>query len=212
MENKKEIEIHDKFQCPICQCILTNPYKITLCHHIFCKDCIESTIIHQGEKLKCPLCNTNFNKKNLKAESDLNSEIKSKSLDCYCKNKIKLSEWNDHILFCKDYNNMIEANIKQIVVQEVKPTVNRSTFNCPLCQIKNLDREGLIKHVKSKHKNDEAVCPICLCQPWGDPNYVTHLYGHLNKRHKFEYETTVDYNNDEDEILKKVLEESLKYK
>lgn len=69
--------------------------------------------------------------------------------------------------------------------------VNRSTFNCPLCSEKNLDRDSLLKHVSKFHKKDMAVCPICLVQPWADPNYKTHLHGHLQKRHKFDYDTTV---------------------
>ncbi len=54
-----------------------------------------------------------------------------------------------------------------------------------------MDRDSLLKHVSSKHKNGMAVCPICLVQPWADPNYKTYLHGHLQKRHKFDYDTTV---------------------
>jgi len=57
--------------------------------------------------------------------------------------------------------------------------------------VTNLSREGLLKHVQQIHRQGLAVCPICSVQPWGDPNYVTDLYGHMNKRHKFDYETTV---------------------
>jgi hypothetical protein len=69
--------------------------------------------------------------------------------------------------------------------------VNRSTFKCPLCNVSNLSREGLVKHVQQYHPQGYGVCPICAVQPWGDPNYVTDLNGHLKKRHKFDYETTV---------------------
>jgi hypothetical protein len=88
-------------------------------------------------------------------------------------------------------------------------THNRSTFKCPLCSTSNFDRQGLLDHVQKFHKNAQAVCPICVAQPWGDPNYVTGLYGHLLKRHKFDYDTTVDYNEEEDEVLKRVLLESM---
>ena len=54
-----------------------------------------------------------------------------------------------------------------------------------------------------------AGYPICLCQNWGDLNYVTQLYGHLIKRHNFDYDTLVDYNDDKDAILQKVLLDSL---
>lgn len=88
-------------------------------------------------------------------------------------------------------------------------TVNRSTFNCPCCSEKNLSREGLLEHVKLKHRNASAICPICLAQPWGDPNYITQLHGHLQKRHKFDYDTTVDYQDSEEAILQKILQESI---
>jgi len=104
----------------------------------------------------------------------------------------------------------LQLDIKKGVIENPKPTINRSTFVCPVCDEKNLVREALINHVRSKHKKAQAVCPICKCQPWGDPNFITHLYGHLIKRHKFDYETIVDYNKDEDEVLNMVLTESAK--
>jgi hypothetical protein len=90
-----------------------------------------------------------------------------------------------------------------------KQSVNRVTFNCTLCNGRNYDRKGYIAHVEQMHRHDQGVCAICKCQPWGDPNYVTYLHGHLMKRHLFDYDTTVDYNEDEDEVLRRVLQQSL---
>ncbi len=160
---------------------------------------------------RCPLCKIKFKKSDLKANKKLEKEIKESTHVCKCGEQIKLNEWNDHISKCQQYIALISTNIKQSVIKDAKQTVNRSTFNCSCCKEKNFDREGLLKHVGNNHKNAEAVCPICLCQPWGDPNYVTHLHGHLQKRHKFDYDTTVEYNEDEDEVLKKVLQESMNY-
>ena len=45
--------------------------------------------------------------------------------------------------------------------------------------------------------------------PWGDPNYVSsNLASHLKQRHKYEVDTYTDFAMDDDEILRKVLEES----
>ena len=101
----------------------------------------------------------------MEENDELNKEIQMKSIDCYCNTKIKLSKWNDHSQNCNSYIKIINENIKKATIKEEKKTVNRSTFNCPCCKEKNLDREALILHCKKFHKNDEAVCPICVCQP-----------------------------------------------
>jgi hypothetical protein len=203
-------EIDSKYECPICQYILTDPHELSTCHHVFCKACIESTIEYQkSTKYQCPMCKIEFSKKSIQKEASLESEIKLAKSKCSCGEELILSEWNNHINNCDEYNGVINSNIKQSVVKDVKPTVNRSTFTCPGCDVKNLDREALIKHVNKYHKELQAVCPICVCQPWGDSNYITVLLPHLKKRHKFDYDTNVDYNDDEDEVLKRVLMESM---
>jgi hypothetical protein len=202
--------IDSKYECSICQNILTSPHQITTCNHIFCKECIDNTIEFQkSSPYSCPLCKTNFTKKQLKEDKNLSKEINSTTATCTCSTTVSLSKWNDHTSSCKVYLGEINDNIKQTIVKDVKSTVNRSTFNCSICDQKNLDREALIKHVAKNHKNIEAVCPICICQPWGDPSYITHLHGHLAKRHKFDYDTTVDYNEQEDDVLQRVLMESM---
>jgi hypothetical protein len=63
-------------------------------------------------------------------------------------------------------------------------TVNRSTFKCPFCDLKNFERKGLIEHITKHHKGMPGVCPICSSQPYGDPNYVSqNLSGHMKMRH-----------------------------
>lgn len=51
--------------------------------------------------------------------------------------------------------------------------VNRQTFKCPLCSVSNLERKGLLEHVNKKHRGKPAVCPVCVVQEYGDPNYVS---------------------------------------
>ena len=86
---------------------------------------------------------------------------------------------------------------KKIEINPEKIGKNRQTFDCTLCNDKNFDRVGYIDHVKKRHPKARGVCAICKCQPWGDPNYKTHIYGHINIRHKFDYDTVVDYNDDD---------------
>ena len=110
---------------------------------------------------------------------------------------------------------------------------NRSTFTCPLCPAsaktaRNLDCNALIEHVRAKHKKDgrAAVCPVCAAMPWcvrcacvpscadivnnrGDATYVSRNWvAHVELRHRFEYGTFTAYEEDDDAIMRRVLEES----
>ena len=45
--------------------------------------------------------------------------------------------------------------------------------------------------------------------PWGDPNYVSpNLLSHFMMRHAFDYDTTTDFERDEDAVLQEVLRRS----
>ena len=79
-----------------------------------------------------------------------------------------------------------------------------------MCEERNLDRAALLQHFQGSHKGCSGVCPICAVMPWGDPNYVSQdLNGHMKMRHKFDYDTYTDFAEQEDEILRKAIEDSL---
>jgi len=62
-----------------------------------------------------------------------------------------------------------------------------------MCGESNLDRQGLLKHVAARHSGQSGVCPICVVQSYGDPNYVSkNLASHLNLRHQFDLDTVID--------------------
>lgn len=79
--------------------------------------------------------------------------------------------------------------------------VNRSTFECPVCKQKNFERASLLSHVRKSHPKATAVCPICVVQSYGDPNYTTHLAGHLEKRHKFDLDTVIVKNKEKSWLI-----------
>lgn len=69
----------------------------------------------------------------------------------------------------------------------------------------------LFKHVNEYHRDKPGVCPICVEQPYGDPNYVSqNLSAHINLRHFTETQSNTYNDSEEDYILKLVMEESLK--
>jgi Drought induced 19 protein (Di19), zinc-binding len=73
-----------------------------------------------------------------------------------------------------------------------------------------MERKGLLEHVGKKHKSKAGVCPICVSQPYGDPNYVSqNLFSHMNQRHQYDLDTYTDYDLDDDAILQQVLQASM---
>ena len=73
-----------------------------------------------------------------------------------------------------------------------------------------MDRGALLTHFESNHVAAVGICPICAVMPWGDPNYVSQdLCGHMRLRHKFDYDTYTDFAEQEEEMLRKVMEDSL---
>jgi hypothetical protein len=71
-------------------------------------------------KNSCPLCKTDFTKKDLSINKDLKNEIKTMENKCDCGKLVRLKEWNKHIEACKDYQFNITNEIKSTVVKEVK--------------------------------------------------------------------------------------------
>jgi hypothetical protein len=66
--------------------------------------------------------------------------------------------------------------------------------------------------VGKRHKGKPAVCPICVVQIYGDPNYVSsNLSSHLTQRHQYDLDTYTEYENEDDAILAKVMADSLKF-
>lgn len=105
----------------------------------------------------------------------------------------------------------VKATTKDASLQP-RNVPNRYTFPCPYCPEKNFDQEGLVEHCKLVHSTDtkSVVCPICASMPWGDPNYRSaNFIEHIQRRHQFSYDTFVDYDVDEEDMMNQVLQRSL---
>ncbi|XP_027035381.1 E3 ubiquitin-protein ligase RNF138 [Tachysurus fulvidraco] len=65
---------------------------------------------------------------------------------------------------------------------------NLRTYNCPYCQLGNLDDLELRDHCNIYHLSDrrQIVCPVCVSLPHGNPTYCSRDFiGHLNLRHSY---------------------------
>ncbi|XP_076469910.1 E3 ubiquitin-protein ligase RNF166-like [Babylonia areolata] len=206
----------DQFMCAVCMDIFANPTRIACGHgHVFCADCLNG-LQPVDRQFLCPHCRTPFNPRQSVEARDI--EVLMMSSYCQCKTcgvQMTAHALRKHMETCgvTDRVDFKFKPIKQTSQPVPQPGPNRSTFRCPYCQQANLDCKAMIEHCNSLHRHDpsQVVCPICTSMPWGDPTLrSTNFLQHLNTRHKFEYETYVDYDQDDEAMLRAALEASLK--
>ena len=198
-------QIMNKYICPICQCIFEDPAITIKCFHLFCFKCIKSFIDNKLKnnpnltKFECPICRQEFEKDDYVLAYDLKVEIENCKIKCKCGIEIPISSFDDH------QNNCI-LNIKKDDGTII------GGYNCTLCTKTNMNREEYVKHIESQHSDEEGVCAICSVQPWGDKNYKTYLLGHVDLRHRKRDISLKDENKEEMELIKRIMELSLKEK
>ncbi|XP_035751083.1 E3 ubiquitin-protein ligase RNF166 [Egretta garzetta] len=131
--------------------------------------------------------------------------------------QVTLAKMRSHVSSCAKVQEQMANCPKFVPVVPTSQPIpsnipNRSTFVCPYCGARNLDQQELVKHCMENHRNDpnKVVCPVCSAMPWGDPSYKSaNFLQHLLHRHKFSYDTFVDYNIDEEAALQAALALSL---
>ena len=133
---------HDRFICKICHLPSRDPYLSVCCGHLFCKSCLDSTIMTASSV--CPICRVeNFVTFPNKA---IDREVKG--LHIYCTNKAKGCEWMGKL---SDINNHLE-NSDGCQFEEVK------CFNeCG----KVIEWQYLTSHVKGKCPRRKVNCQYC---------------------------------------------------
>ncbi|KAJ8339947.1 hypothetical protein SKAU_G00345800 [Synaphobranchus kaupii] len=159
-----------------------------------------------------------FDPKKVDKSSSVEKQLSSCKAPCRgCSKKVTLVKMRSHISSCTKVQEQM-ANCPKFV--PVVPTTqpipsnipNRFTFACPYCGVRHLDQQELVKHCMENHRNDpnRVVCPVCSAMPWGDPSYKSsNFLQHLLHRHKFSYDTFVDYSIDEEAALQAALALSL---
>ncbi|XP_064639896.1 E3 ubiquitin-protein ligase RNF166-like [Lineus longissimus] len=212
-QNKPILDDLEGVTCSICLEIYHNPVLIS-CGHIFCSSCLDP-YSHLAEP-QCPLCRLVFDPKKQAKASDVEKRISSHKTVCkQCKTKVTVSKLRSHLPTC----SAVTGNRPE-PFQPASPTgqplpvdvPNRSTFQCPYCGVANLTSNDLLTHCNELHKDSHAkvVCPICSSMPWGIQDMKSsNFISHLNLRHKFEYDTYVDFDKDDDAMLQAALKASM---
>ncbi|KAK2151473.1 hypothetical protein LSH36_362g04047 [Paralvinella palmiformis] len=198
------------YTCPVCLEIFDNPV-IVACKHRLCKVCFDKYTEDGNDR--CPICRQPLGRATV--DEEMFHQIRTTRGTCPdCGHMMTLASLRTHSATCPHRNKNLPqfapvAETKQPIPRDVP---NRATFQCPYCQERNLSIEGLLKHCNSQHRNAPAhvVCPVCASMPWGDPNMKSgNFLQHLNMRHKFEYDTYVAYDVDDDKMLEEALKASM---
>ncbi|ELR58764.1 RING finger protein 166, partial [Bos mutus] len=182
----------------------------------FCGECLQPCL--QVPSPLCPLCRLPFDPKKVDKAAHVEKQLASYKAPCRgCSKKVTLAKMRVHVSSCMKVQEQMANCPKFVPVvptsQPIPSAVpNRSTFACPYCGARNLDQQELVKHCVDNHRSDpnRVVCPICSAMPWGDPSYKSaNFLQHLLHRHKFSYDTFVDYSIDEEAAFQAALALSL---
>ncbi|KAM4031846.1 E3 ubiquitin-protein ligase RNF114 [Anomaloglossus baeobatrachus] len=207
----RDVDPLERFICPICLEVYQDPVRVS-CGHTFCSSCHQ-----QCMKQKSPICAVCRSPLSPgRKASDLERQMRDVQASCKgCHLQMALSNMRSHSATCSKYDSYVMEGIKSVKKEQqqvVSDVPNRFTFMCPYCRQQNLDQEGLVDHCNKSHFSDPTpvVCPICASMPWGDPGYRSaNFMEHIHRRHRFSYDTFVDYSADEDDMMREALVRSL---
>ncbi|NXW00704.1 RN114 ligase, partial [Fregetta grallaria] len=185
----------------------------------FCTPCLQECL--KPKKPVCGVCRSTLSPGS--RALDLEKQIETTETTCNgCNKKMYLSKMRSHAASCSKYQNYIMEGVKAVTKEPLHNTsdchkpqtsVFRAVSVLPFLtvNVKALNHWGLIAFFGFSLK----VCPICASMPWGDPNYRSaNFMEHLQRRHRFSYDTFVvcDYDADEDDMMAQVLMRSLRDK
>ncbi|XP_069113578.1 E3 ubiquitin-protein ligase RNF166-like isoform X2 [Argopecten irradians] len=180
----------------------------------YCEECVRP-YQHMAEP-ECPECRQPFRLDRVYQATDVLSRLCSARSKCkWCNLQLTLPDLKSHQKTCSRQDNTIQPFKPISSTSQTLPSdlPNRLTFQCPLCDQQNFTCQDLVQHCNQYHRKEKTnmVCPICKAMPWGDPNQQSSDFlQHLNMRHKFEYDTYVDYEQDDEEMLRQAIEASMK--
>mmetsp|Transcript_44421 Transcript_44421/g.102659 ORF Transcript_44421/g.102659 Transcript_44421/m.102659 type:complete len:282 (+) Transcript_44421:146-991(+) len=205
------MQIPEEYRCCVCLAAVQD-VLLSGCPHRLCFSCAE-----EGALSSCPVCRADLPADG-EPDRDFATRVRAARLTCECGVDMPVLEAGGHTCEQLRKRKLPEAapwlGTGHGARRRPPPAQNRSTFACPLCQENNLSRQGLLEHCSKVHAacgQVAAVCPICRSMPWGDPNYVSRDFlSHLQLRHHCDYAVLADFEADEETMLRRALQESLR--
>ncbi|XP_062849683.1 E3 ubiquitin-protein ligase RNF138-like [Trichomycterus rosablanca] len=214
------MDTQQDYDCPICQEVLKMPIRTRQCQHLFCKDCFQTAVRSQG--LQCPMCRGPVSEREPKA-LDIQQTMRETKAKCRaCGNEKFLNRMRLHYKTCRSYIEEygpvsnptpvvpaqvpIQTHSSEVIPDIQIPTVPESIqrlYTCPYCTVSGLGDLELVEHCVQYHSQERtpAVCPICMCMPFGDPNYYSrNLIGHFLRRHPYSYSGYMDEDDEDVQI------------
>ncbi|CAM2711015.1 unnamed protein product [Rotaria socialis] len=228
MNNSSSINIAD-YTCSICREIFQSPVSLS-CPHAYCQSCIIGLRKHPSTSTTSesnPVSSLRSDKSlGFVRYRELENELNTLETSCSnCSTIFTLSELRKHLETCESTAakvNRRKSDSKPIArhlsesqadaLKRAQAGENRSTFECPFCARANFTLSHLRQHIKKRHLGEDQhrVCPICSSMPWGDKTMISsNIYQHIKNRHQFDYDTYVNYEKDEEAMIREAMQASL---
>lgn len=182
IDNEKYVDFanlqEQGLECPICLSVIKGTVAVTTCLHKFCSRCIYShytKCVSENTEPKCPMCRHDISIDTITLDNSLTQLLDSTIVQCKnagCKEEIKRSEYNSHILNCK-YDKKECKHCKSLFydcdMKSHKDVCKMKTTKCNLCSCYILDVE-YESHLRDKCPHSVVKCENSNC------NYKTQRY------------------------------------
>ncbi|NXW74282.1 RN166 protein, partial [Hirundo rustica] len=171
----------------------------------FCGECLQPCL--QVPSPLCPLCRVPFDPKKVEKASSVEKQLSSYKAPCRgCSKKVTLAKMRSHVSSCAKVQEQMANCPKFVPVVPTSQPIPR--YSCASACQRRVSTHPC--GCRCHRSVSPQVCPVCSAMPWGDPSYKSaNFLQHLLHRHKFSYDTFVDYNIDEEAALQAALALSL---
>ena len=142
-------------ECPVCQCVLRDPHRVTCCGTSFCRVCIEGVVARAEKGFgACPSCVTLATNYTVSPNTSLQSTLAALHVHCpqACSWTGKLGLLNAHTHHCPALQLGSPPSYDHVLETAEVP--------CHLCSAK-VQRNHLVEHHESECPKRQCGCEYC---------------------------------------------------